>query len=218
MHEEYLEKLPYWNDLSAAQKEFVRQNSALRKYETDAQLLAPYAECLGMLWVVKGDIRAYMLSEEGREITLFHLCDGESCVLSASCVIAQINFETQMTAEKDTEVLIVNSHAFARLAEENIYVKCFMYELISSRFSSVMWTMQQILFKGFDHRLASFLLSEYERTGSRDICMTHEQIARQTSSAREVVARMLKRFSIEGYVEFRRGVVTLKDISALKRI
>ena len=78
--------------------------------------------------------------------------------------------------------------------------------------------MQQILFERFDRRLAGFLLEEYARTGSREILMTHEQIAAQVSSAREVVARTLKRFSADGLVEMKRGKLLLKDPNALKKL
>ena len=142
-----------------------------------------------MLFVLSGEIRTYLLSEEGREVTLFRLYPGELCVLSASCVISQITFDTQMTAGMDTDVLIIPANVIAALKEKNLYVRCFLYELATKRFSDVMWAMQQIMFKGLDRRLAEFLLAEAERTGSDTIRMTHEQLAQHISSAREAVAR-----------------------------
>ena len=156
-----------------------------------------------MLFVLSGEIRTYLLSEEGREVTLFRLYPGELCVLSASCVISQITFDTQMTAGMDTEVLIIPANVIAALKEQNLHVRCFLYELATKRFSDVMWAMQQIMFKGLDRRLAEFLLAEAERTGSDTIRMTHEQIAQHISSAREAVARMLKSFSEDGLVELK---------------
>ena len=123
-----------------------------------------------------------------------------------------------MTASKDCEVLIISAAVLENLMKQNIYARCFIYETLSDRFSSVMWTIQMILFKGFDKRLASFLIEEYERTGLITIRMTHEQIAEYINSAREVVARMLKRFAADGLVEFKRGCIMLKDIEALKSI
>ena len=104
----------------------------------------------------------------------------------------------------------MSTDAFDKLMKKNIYVRCFAYELLCERFSSVMWTMQMILFKGYDRRLASFLISEYKNTGLATIQMTHEQIAQYTNSAREVVARMLKRFASDNLVEFKRGRITLE--------
>lgn len=213
--EEYLKKLPYWQYLSQEEKKAALRHAFLYEYKKGSVVRSFGGECLGMLMVLRGEIRTYILSEEGREITLFRMHAGERCVLSASCVIEQITFDTQMVAEQDTSVLVLGANAFARLSKENIYVRCDMYEQLTARFSSVMWTMQQILFMGFDRRLAAFLLSEFERTGRKEIKMSHEKIAQHTSSAREVVARMLKRFAAEGMLEYRRGAVLLKDTDAL---
>ena len=139
-------------------------------------------------------------------------------MLSASCVISQITFDTQMTAQRDTEVLIIPANIVAMLKEQNLAVRCCLYELATARFSDVMWAMQQILFAKFDKRLAGFLLDEYDKTGRPEIRMTHEQIAVQISSAREVVARMLKRFASDGFVEMKRGSIRLKDIDGLRNI
>lgn len=171
-----------------------------------------------MTYVLKGRVRTYLLSEEGREITLFRLEQGDPCVLSAACVVSQITFDTQMEAEQDCDLLVIPSAVFQRLTEENIYVKCFVYELMTERFSSVMWTMQQILFAKIDQRLAGFLLQEYDRTNDPRIRMTQEQIAQQINSAREVVARMLRRFQSEGLVEPGRGVILLRDVEGLRKI
>lgn len=214
----YLERLPYWDDLSESEKEYIQNHSVIQHYDKDHIVHGCGDACLGMLYVIRGSIRVYLLSEEGREITLFRLEEGDSCVLSASCVISQITFDTQMVVEKDCDLLIVGSGAFSALAKQNVYVRCFMYELLTERFSSVMWTMQQILFFGFDKRLAAFLLSEYERTGSKRLGITHEQIAQQINSAREVVARMLKRFSSDKLLEMKRGEILLQDIAGLRNL
>lgn len=217
-NETYLQKLPYFDHLSESQKNKIADSWSKKSYKKGEVIHGGAKECLGQILILSGSVRNYILSEEGREITLFVLHPDDTCVLSASCVINQITFETQMIAETDTEMMILNSGVVSSLAEENIYVKCYMYELLAKRFSTVMWVMQEILFKGFDRRLATFLINEYERTGNPKIKMTHEQIAQYTNSAREVVARKLKRFSYDGYVEHARGVITLKDIDGLKDI
>lgn len=212
----YLQRLPYWDKLTINEKELIASDYSIRHYKKGEMIHNGKDECLGQIVVLSGEVRAYLLSEEGREVTLFMLRDGDPCVLSASCVLSEITFETHLIAKQDTDLLIVRLRTFQRIIEQNIYVKCFLYEMATERFSQVMWTMQQILFFGFDRRLATFLINEYERTGSRYIRMTHEQIAEQVSSAREVVARMLKRFVSDGLVEVDRGAIKLKDIDGLK--
>jgi len=218
LSEAILQKLPYWEKLTNEEKRLLAANCTVRQYRKGEIVHGGNYECLGQIFVLSGEIRTYLLSEEGREVTLFMLREGNPCVLSASCILSQITFETQMKAMKTTDLLIIHLGAFQRIINQNIYVRCFMFELATERFSQVMWSMQQILFMGFDRRLASYLLGEYERTGSKYIRMTHEQIAEQVSSAREVVARMLKRFAADGLIEAERGTIRLISLDGLRRL
>lgn len=216
--ENILNKLPFWTSLTEQEKEILRKSAVIRRYEKGSFIHSSDRDCLGMLFIISGEIRTYILSDEGREITLFRLYPNDLCVLSASCVISQISFDTQMTARQDTEVLIIPPNITALLKEQNISVRCFLYEQATERFSEVMWAMQQILFKGLDQRLAAFLVEECERTNSNAVRMTHEQISRNISSAREAVARMLKQFTQDGLVELKRGEIIIKDTDGLKRL
>lgn len=216
--ESVLERLPFWKLLTDSEKELVRQNAVIRLYKKGTQVYSSERECLGMLFVMQGEMRTYLLSEEGREVTLFRIYPNDLCVLSASCVISQISFDTQMSAQKDTEALIIPPNIVLLLKEKNLSVRCFLYELATKRFSDVMWAMQQILFKRLDQRLALFLMQESQRLGTDTIHMTHEQIAQQISSAREAVARMLKQFSEDGLVELKRGAIRLLDQKGLKAL
>lgn len=218
MDKEVVEKLPYWQHLSDEEKQFVKERVVVRDFSKGEMVHGYGSSCLGTAYVLDGELRVFILSEDGREITLFRLGKGASCVLSASCIIKQITFETHMVAESDCRLLVLGSAAFDRLSERNIYVKCFLYEVAAERFSSVMWAMQQILFLKMDRRLATFLLAQYDKSGDKTIHMTHEQIAVQISSAREVVARMLKRFEADGLVSLGRGAIILKDIQSLRKI
>ena len=216
--ESVLERLPFWKLLTDSEKELVQQNAVIRLYKKGTPVYSGERECLGMLFVMQGEMRTYLLSEEGREVTLFRIYPNDLCVLSASCVISQISFDTQMSAQKDTEALIIPPNIVLFLKEKNHSVRCFLYELATKRFSDVMWAMQQILFKRLDQRLASFLMQESQRLGTDTIHMTHEQIAQQISSAREAVARMLKQFSEDGLVELKRGAIRLLDQKGLKAL
>ncbi len=216
--EKLLNQLPFWSSLLEEEKDRVRQRAFVNHYEKGTIINNGNKECLGMFFVLSGEIRTYLLSEEGREVTLFRLYSSDICVLSASCIISQITFETQMIAQQDADLLIIPVDVIAEISENNIYVRCFLYEMATRRFSDVMWAMQQILFKGLDRRLAGFLLAEAERSNSNVIHMTHEKIAQQISSAREVVARMFKHFAEDGLVDVKRGAITLLDIDGLRNL
>ncbi len=207
-----------WAHLSDEERQGMLANTTLIRYAKGICIHNGDNDCKGMLIVKKGILRTYMLSENGKEITLFRQNEGDICILSASCVLSSITFDVHIDAEEDSEVLLVGSSHFQALVERNIYAECFTYKLIGDRFSDVMWTMQQILFMSMDKRLAVFLWDELSRTNGDTVHLTHEQIARDIGSAREVVSRMLKYFSSEGAVELSRGGIKVLDKKKLRKL
>jgi CRP/FNR family transcriptional regulator len=175
-------------------------------------------DCLGLLLIRSGQLRVYTLSSEGREITLYRLFDHDICLFSASCVMPNIQFEVIIEAEKDCEMWVLPSCLFKDLMEESAVVANYANQLISSRFSDVMWLMEQIMWKSFDKRLASFLLEESALEASASLKITHEKIANHMGTAREVVTRMLRYFQSEGMVKLTRGTVELIDEDKLEKL
>ena len=212
---ERLEKLPFWHCLSVEEKTIIAEAAVVRRFSAGSQLHGSQGG-LGMMMILSGQVPAYLLSFEGREMSLFYVSRGECCVLSASCMVSQLQFNTQVTEEAD--ILIIPSDVFRKLADGNVHVRCFMYELMTQRFSSVLRIMEQLLFSRFDQRLAAYLVEAYHKTGKTELKMTQEQIARNVNSAREVVSRTLKRFAVDGLIESRRGLVLLKDIQGLRTL
>ena len=162
-------------------------------------------ECTGIILIKSGVLRVYLLSEEGKEITLYRLFAGDICILSASCVLGGITFDVSIDAEEESECVIVGSCAFEDIARRLPEAKIFALECALSRFSEVVWTMEQMLFMSMDKRLAIFLLDEAAKCGSDTLHLTHDQIAKYMGSAREVVSRMLKYFVTEGLVSHSRS-------------
>ncbi len=220
-HENYKilkSSLPFWESLTNSQKELLVSESSLVSYNKNQIVHSSESECVGMLFVLSGSLRVYLSSEEGREITLYRIHAGETCIMGASCVLKSITFDIFIDAVEDTQVIQVPSGAINTTMNQNVYIECYAYKMAAERFSDIMWAMQQILFMSFDKRLAIFLLDESSSSHSDEIRMTHEQIAKLMGSAREVVTRMLKYFSSEGYVELSRGTVRLTDKTALKKL
>lgn len=212
----YLEKLPFWEDMSREEKQYVVAASRIEEYSAGAIINNSSDACLGLAYILDGEASTCILSEEGREITLYRLHSGDYSVLTASCVVTQITFDSQLVVQSRCRILVIAAYALKRLMDSNLHAKCFVLELAAERFSLVMSTMQDILFKGYDRRLASFLVREYERCGKNVINATQEKIASFTGSAREVVTRAIKRFSEEGLISYKRGQLTILDIDSLR--
>lgn len=219
MGEKELEKdVPFFAILNEEERKFLYQNAVFKRYIRGDQIHDCRAECTGVLFVRKGMLRVYMVSEEGREITLYRLRDGENCTLSAGCIIREITFEVLIDVVEPSEVWVVNAPAIRELSNNNVHVENFLYRQTIEHFSEVMWAFQQIMFMSFDKRLAIFLLDESVHSKSDKICITHDQIAKYLGSAREVVTRMLKYFSEEGIVELRRGEIWIRNRKKLKSL
>lgn len=217
-NQDILSKLSFWNKLTDREKETAVRGSVIKTYEKGVYIYGFTDACLGFIYVKRGSIRVYITSDEGREITIFHIEKDDTCILSSACALSGVSLDVQMVAEKDTELLAISSGTFEKLVETNIYVKSFAYELTAKRLSDVVWVLEQILFTHFDVRMAQFLISACERKGSKIIKMTQETIAREVNSAREVVARMLKQFENDGIISIKRGTITIKDLNALEKI
>lgn len=207
--------LPFWPTLTSEQQEGLYQHTQLNHYPAQAIVHSGHQDCAGIMLVKEGCLRVFMLSKEGREITLFYIKAGEVCVLSASCVMNSLTFPIQIEAEVDSHVFNIQTHFFQKLAAQNLYVENYMYKAAMTRFSEVMWVMDKVLFASLDKRIATFLLMEAQED---QLSVTHEQIAKHIGSAREVVSRMLKYFEQEGWVSLKRGWIQIDDPQALSEL
>ena len=175
-------------------------------------------DCTGLLLVKSGQLRAYILSDEGREITLYRLFDRDICLFSASCMLRSVQFDITIEAEKDTSLWIVPPEVYREIMEESAPAANYTNELMAARFSEVMWRMEQVMWKSMDKRIAAFLLEEAAIEGTARLSLTHETIARHLGTHREVVTRMLRYFQEEGLVKLSRGAVELQDERELERL
>ena len=215
----FLEKhLNFWNELTAQEKDFCADNTNAISYKKGQMIKSGEEECLGVLIVKSGEVRTYLLSEYGKEVTLFRISSGEICVLSASCLLKNITFDVIIEANKDTDAFIINSIAFLSLMKSNKAVELYLLRLTVSKYSETMWAMEQILFLSFNTRLEVFLLDESSKTGSNSLKITHEEIAKCIGSAREVVTRMLTSFSNDKLISIKRGSIEILDKHSIQDI
>ncbi len=210
--------LYFWDKINKSQKSKIIENTISIKYLKGENIYNPNKECLGIILIKKGELRTYILSEDGKEITLFRLNDNDICILSSSCILKNITFDVYIDCEKETEVLLINSATFSELITESVYIENFILRNTVDKFSNVMWTIEQILFMKLDTRLAIFLLDESIKLNTTRIKITHEQIGKYIGSAREVVSRMLKYFEQENIVSLSRGTIEIVDKDKLKKL
>lgn len=209
---------PIWDKLTPAQQKVISQSSQTRSVPKGTVLHNGSIDCLGLLLILSGQLRAYIISNEGREITLYRLFERDVCIFSASCIMRNIQFEVIIEAEKDSEIIVLPPHIYKKLMEESAAVANFSNQVMGSRFTEVMWLIEQIMWKSFDKRLASFLIEESVLDNTDSLKITHEKIANHLGTAREVVTRMLRYFQSEGLVKLSRGTIELTDKKRLEEI
>lgn len=209
---------PIWDQLNITQKHRILDGLITRQIKKGTMIHNGSMDCTGLLLVKHGQLRAYILSDEGREITLYRLFDRDMCLFSASCIMRSIQFDVAIEAEKDTDLWIIPAEIYKNIMEESAPVANYTNELMASRFSDVMWLMEQIMWKSFDKRLAAFLLEESTLECNNTLKLTHEIIANHLGTAREVVTRMLRYFQSEGMVKLARGTVEITNAGKLRQI
>lgn len=214
----FKDTLKFWKDLSEPQKKILLEAMVKKQFATGESMRSGSDNCSGLFLLETGQVRAYIVSESGKEITLYRLFDRDVCIFSASCMMKNISFDIFIEVEKNTSAFLIPIAVFSKLSKESLAVMAFTNELMASRFSEVMWIMEQALFMKFDKRLAMFLLEQANIEESDSLEITHEKVANHLGTAREVVTRMLKYFQEEGMVTINRGMIELLDHNKLEAL
>lgn len=209
---------PIYHKLTKPEQQLLTRVVVEKKAEKGTILHNGMEDCMGLLVVKSGQLRAYITSDEGREITIYRLFDHDICLLSASCIMNSIQFDITISVEKDAEFFVIPVGTFKVLMDQSLVVSNYMNQIMGTRLSDVMWLIEQVMWKSFDKRLAHFLMEESVLEDSKVLKITHEKIAAHMGSAREVVTRMLKYFQTEEMVKLSRGTIEIIDEEALEML
>lgn len=183
------------------------------KLKSGERAFRPGAECLSYVMVKKGSIKVCVHTESGREITLYRVQDGETCVLTTAGLISSGRYDAEGIAETETEAIILPKPAFDELIASSPVFRQFVFASFGDRLQSLIALVQEVTLRHVDRRLARHLL-RMAKAGV--IESTHQALARDLNTAREVVTRLLNDFSEKGYIEIARGRITILDERALE--
>ena len=212
----FQEYFPIWDQLTPAQQAQLARSARLRTAPRGTLLHNGSEDCVGLLAVCSGALRAFIRSPEGREVTIYRLFERDICLFSASCMLKSAQFDVSAEVERDARLWIIPADIYQSVAASSAALANYTSELMASRFSDVMWLVEQILWRSQDRRLASFLLDESALQESRTLAITHDRIAAHMGTAREVVTRLLRYFQGEGMVRLARGTIELIDEDRLR--
>lgn len=209
---------PFWKQLAANEQLELEAAALVRAVEAGTPLHTGTSNCDGLIAVMDGQIRTFILSSEGRELTLYRLVPGDICLFSATCAVPGLRFDVSVEAEKSSRLWVIPPATCKRLAARSLVFANFVSEIVASHLSDILWLVEQVLWKSFDSRLAGFLLQEQNLEGTEKLKITHEKIAAHLGTAREVVTRMLRYFQSEGMVRLSRACIELSDSNKLRQL
>ncbi len=189
-------------------------NSIFEKHYTLNENIFDANNCGGLVFVKSGKIRVFMLSQTGKEITLFYLNQGEACIMNYQCFLTDISFDVHFTAAENTDMLLLPNSYIEPLHKKYFGLQKYFMATMSGRISEIMWLVEQIAFTSLDKRIANLLLNK----NTKVIYITHDELAKELGTAREVVSRMLKYFEKNGVVKLSRSKVYIENIDELKYI
>lgn len=213
-----IKDLPFYDYLTDEQKQLVFTDSEITTYKKGDVITGLENHCVGPFLILEGVVRAIIDDENFREITLFELRKNDMGLLSAACVLEHITFDAKFVVETDSVLLTVKSCAVKKIMDANINARCVIFETLTDRFSLCMTTLHGLLFTRYERRMASFLLERYIYTGETEFSITQEEIAKMTSSAREVAGKTIRQFAKDGILEYGRGKIKILDIKKLKNL
>ena len=213
-----IKDLPFYDYLTDEQKQLVFTDSEITTYKKGDVITGLENHCVGPFLILDGVVRAIIDDENFREITLFELRKNDMGLLSAACVLEHITFDAKFVVETDSVLLTVKSCAVKKIMDANVNARCVIFETLTDRFSLCMTTLHGLLFTRYERRMASFLLERYIYTGETEFSITQEEIAKMTSSAREVAGKTIRQFAKDGILEYGRGKIKILDIKKLKNL
>lgn len=186
----------------------------LVKLPANQQVFYPGSQCENYLLLVDGCVKAQLISEQGREMLLYHVRSGDSCVLTTSCLLSGDRYPAEGITEEEIQAFIIPAQAFYRGIDQSAYFREFVFRNFALRLSNIIQRIESIVFDAIDVRLSKLLLAPKTRL----LNITHNELAIELGTAREVVSRHLKRFETYSWVNLARGAIEILDTDALKKL
>ncbi len=193
----------------------LRQNATLVRLPAEEYICWEGDRCNHLALLLEGTVRVYKVGENGREITLYRLHSGESCVLTASCILSGRAFPALAVVEKPATALLVPAGLLKEWVSAYPPWREYVFSLMTDRLGQIITTVEEVAFRRVDIRLAELLLKSANVSGT--VKLTHQEIARDLGSAREVISRILKDFEKQGWIDLQRGAIVIENKGMLKK-
>jgi len=203
---EFINVFPAMRGISESQLRDFLSLGRRQTVPSGTQLYQEGDACSGIAFVLSGDVRVYKIGQSGREITLYEIGPGETCILNASCILSGRSYPAYVVTVSDTDLMLFPSPVFQRMMAESEEMRRFVFTIMNHRISTVMELVEEVAFGRMDERLLGYLV---EKSNSGQLETTHQKIANDLGTSREVVSRLLKDFERKHQIKLSRNSITL---------
>ena len=217
MEKQFQEMLPFFKTLNPGEKSGFIKQSQILEGEPGKVIVEAGAVCQKVYFVLEGSLRVFQLSEEGREMTLYRAKKGEACLFSLTCIMKEESLNTVTVVEEKAKLVGIPVAYFEELMSKNLEFQRYFLRRLLHKISTLVLRTEAVTFVSIDERLAKYLQEHFLKNASATLSTTHEKIAVEIGTAREVVSRTLKLFQEEGIIKVSRGKVTLLSPEKLNK-
>ncbi|HBN82609.1 MAG TPA: hypothetical protein DDZ89_02095 [Clostridiales bacterium] len=203
----YLKEFTFIEGMDPKNRNYLMDALIIKRLPKGFVMVGDQGNCKGIPLVTKGNLRLFKISENGREMTVYRVAEGELCVLAAVCVLGGLEYQYSVEAEKDCVIADIPPEAFIYLLEKDNSFKTYVFRTLADKLISSLNTMEMITFKSIEERIIDYLDTHADNQGK--IVTTHEKIAIELGSSREVISRQLKKMADEGLLTQKRGSIIL---------
>ncbi len=213
--EALISRFPFLQQAESHFRDLFFQHVSIASVDVGETICDQGGQCSMLALVISGTARVYKLGESGREITLYRIGTGESCILTASCIISGSPFPAFAVCEEPIDALVIHPSKVRQWTDAYPVWRNYLFGLISSRLGDVISVIEEIAFRRVDQRLAEYLLQRAGDQGGDSLRVTHQAIASDLGTSREVISRILKDFEHRGLISVARGLLQITDATAL---
>jgi len=218
--QEILNQFPFFSESDPACQQEMLTYGRYAQLDPGSFYLRERDRCSQIAMVGSGLLRVYKVGESGREITLYYVKPGQTCLLNISCLMSGMACPATAVVEEPVEAVVFSGARFRNWVATHTGVRDFVFEILSTRVAHIMALVEEVAFRKMDQRLADYLCERFLGTDQpvQELPVTHEKIASDLGSAREVVSRLLKEFEREKAVKLARGKIYLEQIDVLRSL
>lgn len=210
MEKSVFDRFPFYGEMKPADTDLLKNSVVRRELGKGQIMMGDNSRCTGIPMVLRGRLRLFRISDKGREMTLYHIREGELCIMAGVCAMGDVEYDFSIEAERDSVLAVIPPDTFKELLYRSAPFKVYVFNALAHKLIQSIETIEMLLFESIEERIMTYL--QHNANADNEVKATHEKLAVELGSSREVITRQLKKMAEKGLIELKRGKILLKVI------